>query len=121
MAFSAPRRFAGRIVFGADAVPFERATVHVWLEDTTYADAPSRPLAQWTSRDVRYPKDGNVPFDLFATERLMPDRRYTFRALVDVDDDGAIGVGDYVTVESIAIERDAGTTVHDVRVRRVGG
>jgi len=108
-------------MFGDDARPFADATVHIWIEDTTYADAPAIALAHWTRPHAsRGDTDPSIPFDATLNERppSANTRRLTLRALVDLDGDGEPSVGDYVNVESIRIP--AGDDVRlDVKVTRV--
>jgi hypothetical protein len=109
-------------MFGDDARPFADATVHIWVEDTTYADAPAIALARWTQPHVSRgaPPELSIAFDLTMAERppSANARRLTLRALVDLDGDGEPSVGDYVNVESIRIP--AGDDVRvDVNVTRV--
>lgn len=111
-------RVSGRIVFGKDAVEFSGATAHVFLEDTTYADAPAVALGSWRRDPVAYPADAaGVPFD-FVVEPDPPERgRYTLRVLVDVDRDGVVGQGDYVNIEAIPVRRPTGAI--EAPVKRV--
>jgi hypothetical protein len=112
-------RVTGRVVFGADAVPFSGATAIVSVEDTTYADARAIKLASWTTDDVSYPRDATgVEFEVDVQPDPPDNVRCTLRALIDVDRDGSAGQGDYVNVESVPAGR--GTGAIDVRVKRIG-
>ena len=108
----------GRILFQDDAVPFSRATVRVTVEDTTYADAPAEPIASWSSEDVSYPRDATgIRFDITLNQEPSPRRRYTLRALIDVDGDGRLGSGDYTNVAAVPLTDERPL---EIRVKRLG-
>jgi len=111
-------RVSGHIVFPRDAVPFANATVYVYVEDTTYADARADRVAAWTRRDVAYPRDAaGITFEFRIDAALPPHRRYSVRALVDVDGDGTVGPGDYLSTQAIPLRSgDQNVTVVVTRV-----
>jgi uncharacterized lipoprotein YbaY len=92
------RFLRGEIVFEEGPPSFAKASVHIFLEDTTLADAPARVivhhLIENVSADTVWKE--NMPFALDVT---IPDTqaRYTVRVLVDVDGDGKISHGDYAS------------------------
>ena len=91
----------GTIVFGADLEPLVGATVYVRLEDVSRIDAPAHVVAEIVLREVR--AGGQAPNKLEFTLEiplLDPKRRYSVRVHVDVDGDGRVGVGDYVSPAS---------------------
>lgn len=112
-------RVTGRIVYGSDARPFSGATIRVRLEDVSRADAPAEILTEQVIRDISYePAD---PTEVqFALRGRRPDdrRHYSVRVHVDLNSDGDVEPGDYVSTESypIACGRARDLTV---RVRRV--
>jgi len=107
----------GRILFGDDASPFSGATAHVFVEDTTYVDAPSVTLGSWRREGVAYPADApGVPFEIAVEPDPLEGRRCTLRVLVDLDGDGSVGRGDYLNIESIPVGR--GGEAINVRVKR---
>ena len=109
----------GRIVFGEDAPVFTGARVSIRLEDTTYADAPARAIAERVLESVAY--DGGatgIPFSLdtpAATERV----RMTLQVLVDLDGDGKATPGDYINMVSVPVPPDAAAEEIEVPVRRI--
>lgn len=110
-------RVTGRILFADDAVPFSGGSARVDLDDTTYADVPARVLGGWRRDRVSYPADAaGIPFEIVVDPDPPAGRRYTLRALVDADADGALGPGDYLNVEAIPVPPGGG--VVDVRVKR---
>jgi hypothetical protein len=79
---------------GAERPP-AGAPVHVQVLDTTYADAPARVVAQ-TTAEVRGGADHVLQtVELEAGTEGSAD--YRVRAHVDVDRDGAVSPGDFVT------------------------
>jgi hypothetical protein len=106
-------------VFGDDARPFERASVELTLEDTTYADAPAVPVALLVLRDVSHAgtPGAGLPFVLHRPP-ASPGRRQTLRVLVDLDGDGRPGAGDYRNAESVPVPPGPVTDLV-VRVKRL--
>jgi uncharacterized lipoprotein YbaY len=88
-----------QLVRGTIRWPVTVAAVPAWivitLEDTTYADAPAERLAERTvpftvgfgGHTVAFLLEGGAP---------ASGRRYTLRAVVDLDGDGRVGPGDLV-------------------------
>jgi hypothetical protein len=94
----------GEIMFEEGSPSFARATVHIFIEDTTLADAPARMVVHHVIE--------NVSADMVRNERLtfaldgnISDTRalYTVRVLVDLDGDARISHGDYASVASYPV------------------
>ncbi len=111
----------GEIRFPEGSPPFLGATVRVSLLDVTRADAPSRPVAEQTIRDFSHQggAGGGVRFALRG-ERLDVRTRYEVRVHVDVDGDGKVSRGDYITTESYPVLTFGHPDRVTIRVRRVG-
>ena len=111
---------SGRIEFWPERPRLSAANVHVWIEDTTYADAPAVRLAERELSGVDY--DGGpdgLPFTIEWDDRSQsPGRTYAIAAFVDVDRDGRPGRGDYVCAEAVSVPR-SGLPAR-VRVQRIG-
>jgi putative lipoprotein len=110
----------GTIVFGADLEPFTGATVHARIEDVSRADAPAGVAAESVLREVG--AGGKAPGWLaFTIEApfLEPRARYVVRVHVDVDVDGQVGVGDYVSTASHPVSVGGGATNLLIPVKRV--
>ena len=110
----------GEIRLPDDAGAFRDATVRVTLADVTRADAPSRAVAEETIRNVSHGggSGGVVPFRL----RLeSPDARtrYAVRAHVDMDGDGRVSRGDYISMESYPVLTFDSPSRVTIRVRPV--
>jgi hypothetical protein len=113
----------GKVIIAAGIPPFNGATIHVYLEDVTYADAESLPVAETVINNVNHgpsassrgdksrkseSKKGDtvVPFELYASPDAAPiDRRhdYSVRVWVDRDGDGRRGPGDLYSDESYPV------------------
>lgn len=84
--------------------PPEGSPLVVRLLDTTYADAPAVVVAEARSR-----VEGNVG-EILQSVELSPlaggPGAYTVSAHVDVDGDGAVTTGDYVSTASYPVSDD---------------
>jgi len=109
----------GRIVFGDDAPALTGVRVFIRLEDTTYADAPARAVAERVIESVAY--DGGasgIPFSL-DVPAVAGRVRLTLQVLVDVDGDGQATPGDYINMVSVPVPIDAAVEEIEVPVRRI--
>ena len=114
----------GRVVIAPEVPPFDGATLHVYLEDVSRADAASTVLAETAIPGVKHGKmaRGNksnktsksgkgqsgtvVPFELRAHPDAAPvDPRssYSVRVWVDMDGDGKRGPGDLYSDQSYPV------------------
>jgi hypothetical protein len=95
--------------------PVPRASgslLHVYLEDTTYADAPARVLLH-TTRPADPPGDGTLVIDI--DPPAIPENVVcTVRAHVDLDGDNAISAGDYITMETYLLADSLVMRLHRV-------
>lgn len=94
----------GRIVFDEAAESFAGATLYVFLEDTSYADAGAVKVAEHVTKDVSYDASArnSLSFTLYGD---LQDQRahYTVRVLVDLNGDGRISHGDFINVQSYPV------------------
>lgn len=94
----------GRILLGRDLKPFTNATVYVRLENVSRADVSSSTAAEKVLTEVshRAGQEEEVSFNLYGEP---PDEGsdYSVRVHVDVDGDGEVSVGDYITTESYPV------------------
>jgi uncharacterized lipoprotein YbaY len=91
----------GDISFEEGGPPFDDTTVVVRIEDVSRADAASIVVAEQTIQNVSS-SDQPIPFRV-SGEPLEPRKSYTVSVHVDVDGDGEVSVGDYITTESYPI------------------
>lgn len=99
---------------------FADAVLYATLEDARLADAASHVVARQETRGLA----GKAGEPAVFTFRLVlhsfdPRARYVVRALVDLDGDGSIGVGDYVSTESFPVDTSQTRVGLSVRATRV--
>jgi uncharacterized lipoprotein YbaY len=87
----------GEVIFPREAGPLRDARVFVLLEEVSLADAPAVIVGRQVQEHTALPGGGAaLPFEVHAPP---PDPRasYSVRVHVDLDGDGEIGPGDYVS------------------------
>lgn len=101
----------GKISFDQKNVKsFSGATIYIRLEDVTMQDAPSKLISQHVIENVSY-NGSNVPghhqkkikFTLFGHVVVDLRRSYSIRVHIDVDNNGKINSGDFITMESYPV------------------
>ena len=115
-----PSLVHGEVVFDETAQPFSGATVYVRLEDVSREDAPAQIMAEQILRDVSHTA-GSATQLQFAIEGTIPDERarYAVRVHVDIDGDGQISGGDYISMESYPVLTYGHPSRVTVRVQEV--
>ena len=90
----------GEVVFDGEVRAFAGARAYVRLEDVTRADGPAGVVAEQVL-EVSAAGGRVVPLS-FALTGVVADARasYSVRVHVDVDGDGRVSPGDYVTMQS---------------------
>lgn len=112
----------GTISFAEQAPDLAGARVRVVLEDTSLADAASIVMAQVMvevgTAEIGTEATSTIGFELPAV--LVDERaRYNVRVLVDLDRDGSVGAGDYITMQGYPVLTHGHPATVEVRVRRV--
>jgi uncharacterized lipoprotein YbaY len=109
----------GNIVFSPQPDPgiFDQMVIYIYLEDTSYADAPAQVITSVTIDHISQESRGNarVPFAI----RSMPPEgkgRYSLRVHADVDGDGKVSRGDYITKTSYPVRIRGSPQRLEVRV-----
>lgn len=95
----------GTIVLDNVDTGLRPARIHVRLQDTSLADAPSRLIREVViprGPDTDRGEEQRVAFCIDAGE-INPRVRYEVSVLVDLDNDGKIGVGDYHNTRSYPV------------------
>ena len=92
----------GEVVFEKGARPFKAAAVYIRLEDNSRADAGSVVVAEQVVRDFSYKKGAGLEFKLYG-EPPGEHADCNVRVHVDVDGDGEVSTGDYITMESYPV------------------
>jgi uncharacterized lipoprotein YbaY len=108
---------SGRILFGKELTAFTDATVYVCLENVSRADAASLAAAKQVLPGVSHQagKDETLNFSLYG-DGIDEGSDYAIRVHVDVDGDGQISPGDYVSPESHPVLTFGRPRSVDVRV-----
>jgi uncharacterized lipoprotein YbaY len=112
---------SGSIILGGEVGSFAGVTVYVRLEDISRADAPAVLMAEHALEGVSHQAGTEDSLD-FALYGLPPAEGADCNVSVhvDVDGDGEVSRGDYITVESYpVITRGAPDRVR-VRLEKVG-
>ncbi|WP_337863039.1 YbaY family lipoprotein [Nitrososphaera sp.] len=112
----------GKVHFGPDAVPFDGATAYISLLDVSRQDAPSRTVAKQVIRGAAYSagrKEEEIEFALSGTIE-DPRNTYVVSVHIDVDGDGKVSVGDYITTGLYPVATQGSPTENvQVLVQRV--
>ena len=100
--------------------PFSGAQMRIMLEDVSRLDAPSIGIAEQVIDDVVYNPGSGASLE-FSLHGAIPNERanYTVRVHVDVDRDGQVSRGDYITMESFPVLTHGHPERVTVRVREV--
>jgi putative lipoprotein len=114
------RTITGSIELPAGVVPAQSAQMFVRVEDVSRADAPARRLGeQVLPHLVREDfARGSVAFTV-AVPDPPPNTTATVRVHLDMDGDGVISRGDYVSTEHIPVLATGAASDLRVRLRRV--
>ena len=110
----------GEITFDQSASSFVGATVRVRLEDVTAADAPALLVAEEIERDVTFHPEAGATLP-FALTGEPPDagRSYAVRVHIDLDGDGEVSRGDYISTQSHPVLTFGYPRRVEIPVRRV--
>lgn len=94
---------SGKIFF-QDARSFTGATVYIRLEDVSCVDAPSEVISEQVIHDVSHSAGSQQSLD-FNVYGSIPDNKamYIISVHVDVDNDGYVSQGDYLSMESYPV------------------
>src|SRR5688572_22627239 len=112
----------GEIIIGSLTKPFRNATVHIRLEDVSYADSRASLIAEKILPDISYTggaQDISVTFTIELTSeqdaKIQPENDYPVRVWVDVGNDGERDADDLYSTEQYSIlTRGSGShvTIH---------
>lgn len=94
----------GKIRFEEVAPRFTGATVYVRLESITAADIASEAVADYVERDVAFdPKTSSALSFAIAGNPPDPRASYAVRVHIDIDGDGAVSKGDFISMQSYPV------------------
>jgi len=118
MSYSTPL-LCGEVIFEGTR-SFTGATVYVRLEDVSRLDAPSMVIAEQVIRSVVHQAGSQQGLE-FSLYGQIPDEQasYTVRVHVDVDGDGRVSHGDFLSMESYPVLTHGYPNRVKVRVREV--
>ena len=93
---------------------FSGATIYIRLEDVTMQDAPSKLISQQVIENVsgsvagRHHHQKKIKFALFGDNIVVDFRRrlYAVSVHIDVDNNGKINSGDFISMESYPVITD---------------
>ena len=106
----------GSVAIDADPSQLRNARVYVRLEDVSRADTPSQIVAEQTLSGAAFAEGAPLRFELRGS---LPGGICSLRVHVDVDGDGQVSPGDYVTTESYPVTPSTAQQDLQVRVQRV--
>ena len=94
----------GTVTFEKDAPAFTGATMYVRLENTTLADVAAEVVADYVERDIAFVPETTKALS-FAIDGKAPDPRasYTVRVHIDLDGDGEVSQGDFISTQSYPV------------------
>ena len=109
----------GVVVFPPDTKPVQNARMHLRLEDVSLADAPATLVIERTYESISLPGGAErLSFELHG-QIPSPVAHYSVRVLLDVDGDGEISAGDYISTESYPVLTFGHPKQVEISVRRV--
>jgi putative lipoprotein len=110
----------GQVIFNKDTPVFKSAVMYVRLENVTFADAPSKTVSEYIEQNVSYDahSSNTLQFKLQA-ECSDPSETFAIRVHIDLDCDGKVSRGDYITMRSYPIRNTTNSTHQSIVVNRV--
>ena len=83
---------------------FSDATLYVRLEDVSEADAPAKVVSEYVRRGVTVnPETAETVTFTLTGEAPDPTASYSVRAHLDVDGDGQVSAGDFISTQSYPV------------------
>ena len=118
---SAAPRVEGEIRFEGDVPSFGGARLYVRVEDVTLADAAARVIAESVEHDVALdPRTRtSLPFSVVCPW-VDVGAQYCLRVHIDLDGDGELSPGDFITTRSYPVLTFGNPTRVSVVVQRIG-
>ncbi len=94
----------GIVTFESIESQFENVSVRITLEDVSLMDVSSVLIAETTVEDVSVDEtsDLSIPFEISYGD-LQEGYTYSLSAHVDVDGDGSVSAGDYLTTQHVDV------------------
>jgi uncharacterized lipoprotein YbaY len=99
-------RVSGEIRFPRLKRPLHQAVVKILVNDVTRADARAKTMARAEAGpcSAEAGEDYRIPFTIEVDDgEIDPGARYVLAAHADLDADGEVSQGDYVTIQSYPV------------------
>lgn len=111
---------SGKIVFEANSNAFDDAAIHIRVEDVTRADAAAVLVAEKVLQPVSRPAGSTRDLE-FQMPVHLPDQsaRYSVRVHVDVDRNGQITQGDFISTQSYPVLTRGQPDSVEIKVREI--
>lgn len=94
----------GELRFEDHVISFRNATMHVYLENVSVVDASSEIVGYYERKNVNFPNDKFKTLSFEITGRDLDEREnYAIRAHIDIDRDGNVSKGDFITMQSYPV------------------
>ena len=104
MSLPAQGQVRGVLVLGGEVASFADATLRVYLEEVSRADAPATRVAQASLHPLHHRAGEVSRFDFeLRGGPVDPAAHYSVRAHIDLDGSGQLAPGDLVTVQSFPV------------------
>lgn len=118
--FSDTPLVSGEIRFEAAAQSFSGATAYVHLEDVSRADAASRVVVEQVIHNVSHQAGNEDKLEVKLYGQIPNDKvSYSISVHVDLDGDGQVGRGDYISMQNYPVLTFGYPNQVSVRVREV--
>jgi uncharacterized lipoprotein YbaY len=93
----------GEVTFEEDAPPFTDATMYVYLENITVADIAAEVVDDYVEQGVAYDPNTTTLSFAMAGKALDPRASYSVRVHIDIDGDGKVSQGDFISTQSYPV------------------
>lgn len=110
----------GEIKFEAHALSFINATMHVYLENVSVVDASSEVVGFYERKNVNFPNNKIRTLSFEIAGRDLDEREsYALRAHIDINGDGRVSKGDFISMQSYPVATFGHPRQISVLVRQV--
>jgi len=94
----------GELQFEDRVVSFTNATMCVYLENVSVADASSEIAGYYERKNVNFPNDKSKTLSFEISGRDLDEHEnYAVRVHIDIDRDGNVSKGDFINMQSYPV------------------
>ena len=112
---------SGKILLDSWRGASDNATVYIRLQDTSHIDAAAITVAEEILHDVLVEKFVGEGLEFrMIVDHVEPRVRYQVRVLVDLDGDGEVSVGDYISTLAYPVLTRGHPDYVEIHVHPVG-